>query len=144
MGHFFQVSFDQSSCVPCFWVCICYFSGSPHVCVYLLAMMNSSQETYGQLTSLTMRWCPLSLTSKEPFLSMDIGKEFSLTLNMRNMWSLTGGAGGKEPPSQCRWCKESRFHPWLGKIAWSSAWQPTPVFFAGESHGQRSLAGYSP
>ena len=24
------------------------------------------------------------------------------------------------------------------------AWQPTPVFSPGESHGQRSLAGYSP
>ena len=24
------------------------------------------------------------------------------------------------------------------------AWQPTPVFLAGESHGQRSLVGYSP
>ena len=23
-------------------------------------------------------------------------------------------------------------------------WQPTPVFFPGESHGQRSLEGYSP
>ena len=23
-------------------------------------------------------------------------------------------------------------------------WQPTPVFSPGESHGQRSLAGYSP
>ena len=23
-------------------------------------------------------------------------------------------------------------------------WQPTPVFLSGESHGQRSLAGYSP
>ena len=23
-------------------------------------------------------------------------------------------------------------------------WQPTPAFLAGESHGQRSLAGYSP
>ena len=23
-------------------------------------------------------------------------------------------------------------------------WQPTPVFFPGESHGQRNLAGYSP
>ena len=26
----------------------------------------------------------------------------------------------------------------------SPAWQPTPVFFLGESYGQRSLAGYSP
>ena len=24
------------------------------------------------------------------------------------------------------------------------AWLPTPVFLPGESHGQRSLAGYSP
>ena len=24
------------------------------------------------------------------------------------------------------------------------AWQPPPVFFPGESHGQRSLVGYSP
>ena len=24
------------------------------------------------------------------------------------------------------------------------SWQPTPVFLPGESHGQRSLAGYSP
>ena len=30
------------------------------------------------------------------------------------------------------------------KIPWRRAWQPTPVFFPGESYGQRSLAGYSP
>ena len=29
-------------------------------------------------------------------------------------------------------------------ISWRRAWQPTPVFLPGESHGQRSLAGYSP
>ena len=28
------------------------------------------------------------------------------------------------------------------EIPWRSAWQPTPVFLPGESHGQRSLAGY--
>ena len=30
------------------------------------------------------------------------------------------------------------------KQGWSRKWQPTPVFLPGESHGQRSLAGYSP
>ena len=30
------------------------------------------------------------------------------------------------------------------KIPWKREWQPTPVFLAGESHGQRSLAGYNP
>ena len=35
------------------------------------------------------------------------------------------------------------FDPWVGKIPWRRAWQPAPVFLPGESHGQRSLAGYS-
>ena len=36
------------------------------------------------------------------------------------------------------------FHPWVGKIPWRRAWQATPVFLPGESHGQKNLAGYSP
>ena len=36
------------------------------------------------------------------------------------------------------------FDPWVGKIPWRRAWQPTPVFLFGESHGQRSLVGYCP
>ena len=38
--------------------------------------------------------------------------------------------------------QETRVHPCVGKIPWRRKWQPTPVFLAGESHGQRSLAGY--
>jgi len=30
------------------------------------------------------------------------------------------------------------------KIPWRRAWQPTPIFLPGESHGQRNLVGYSP
>ena len=36
------------------------------------------------------------------------------------------------------------FDPWVRKITWRRAWQPTPVFLPGESHGQRSLVSYSP
>ena len=32
----------------------------------------------------------------------------------------------------------------VGKIPWRREWQPTPAFLPGESHGQRSLVGYSP
>ena len=38
---------------------------------------------------------------------------------------------------------ETWFDPWVGKIPWRRAWQPSPVFLPGEFHGQRSLAGYS-
>ena len=40
--------------------------------------------------------------------------------------------------------QETRFYPWVGKIPWRREWLSTPVFLPGKSHGQRSLAGYSP
>ena len=36
------------------------------------------------------------------------------------------------------------FDPWAGRIPWRRAWEPTPVFLLGESHGQTTLVGYSP
>ena len=29
--------------------------------------------------------------------------------------------------------------PWVRKMPWRRKWQPAPVFFSGEFHGQRSL-----
>ena len=45
---------------------------------------------------------------------------------------------------QCRRHKTWRFDPWVRKIPWRRAWQPTPVSMPGESHGQGSLVGYTP
>ena len=45
---------------------------------------------------------------------------------------------------QCGRCRRSLFHLWVGNIPWSRKWHPTPVFLLGQSHGQRSLSGYSP
>ena len=50
----------------------------------------------------------------------------------------------KESAWQCRKHKRLRFDPWVRKFSWRRAWRPTPVFLPGESHGQRSLEGYSP
>ena len=44
-----------------------------------------------------------------------------------------GEASGKEPACQCRRRKTSGFNPWVRKIPWRRAWQPTPVFSPGES-----------
>ena len=41
-------------------------------------------------------------------------------------------------------CSRLGFNPWAGKIPWKKKRQPTPGFLPGESHGQRSLVGYSP
>ena len=45
----------------------------------------------------------------------------------------------KNPPAM----QETWFDPWVGKSPWQRAQQPTPGFLPGESHGQRSLVGYS-
>ena len=59
-------------------------------------------------------------------------------------YKCVGGASGKEPSYQCRRCKRYGCDPWVGKIPWRRARQPTPIFLPGEAHGQRSLVGYSP
>ena len=46
----------------------------------------------------------------------------------------------KESSCPCRRCQ---FDPWVGTIPRRRKWQPTPVFLPGESHGQKSLAGYT-
>ena len=59
-------------------------------------------------------------------------------------WVRPDGTSGKEPTCQCRRSDRCGFDPWVGKIPWRRTWPPTPVFLPGESHGQRSLAVYSP
>ena len=52
---------------------------------------------------------------------------------------LPGDSEGKESA-----CGRPEFDPWVRKIPWKRGWQPTPVFWPGEFHGQRNLVGYSP
>ena len=74
---------------------------------------------------------------------MDNSKRNKFTVNLYR--GFPSGTSGKEPDSLCRRRYERhRFYPWLGKVSWRRAWKLTPVFMAGESHGQRSLVGYSP
>ena len=53
-----------------------------------------------------------------------------------------GGDSGN--PSANTGDKRLGFDPWVRKTPWRRRWQPTPVFLPGDSHGQRSLVGYSP
>ena len=57
-------------------------------------------------------------------------------------WTLIhpGGSAGYR---NCLQDRRSGFNPWVRKIPWRRAWQPTPVFLPGVSHGQRSLVGFS-
>ena len=51
----------------------------------------------------------------------------------------------KNPPADAGRHKRCRSGPLMvGKIPWTRAHQPTPVFLPGEFHEQRSLVGYGP
>ena len=52
--------------------------------------------------------------------------------------SFPGDSVVKNPPANA-----GDWHS-IRKIPWRRKWQPTPVFLPGESHGHRSLAGYTP
>ena len=54
---------------------------------------------------------------------------------------LPGGTNGKEPVCQYRRHKRCGFDPWVRKIPWRKAWQPTPVFLPGESHWAEEPGG---
>ena len=44
----------------------------------------------------------------------------------------------------CLQCRRPGFDLWIGRIPWRREWQHSPVFFPGESHGQRSQEGCGP
>ena len=48
------------------------------------------------------------------------------------------------PPSSAEYIRDVGSTPELGRFPWRRKWQPTPVFFPGEFHGQGSLADYNP
>ena len=68
--------------------------------------------------------------------------------------SMDMGLGGLQELVMDRkaWCvvvhgvakSQIRLSDWTMELNWRKDWQLTPVFLPGESHGQRSLAGYSP
>ena len=59
-------------------------------------------------------------------------------------WSgLNRWCSGKESSCPSRKHKRHKFDPWVKKIFWNRKWRPTPVFFPGKLHGERSLVGYS-
>ena len=56
---------------------------------------------------------------------------------------IPGGTIGGEPACECKRRKRWGLGSWVREIPWRRAWQPTPGFLPGESHGQKRLAGYS-
>ena len=59
-------------------------------------------------------------------------------------WEFPGGLVVNNLPDNAGDARDIGSIPASGRFPWRRTWQPTPVFLPGESHGQRSLVGYSP
>ena len=55
-----------------------------------------------------------------------------------------GFPGGLEGKASSRNARDPCSIPWWGRSPGEGHGNPTPVFLPGESHGRRSLVGYSP
>ena len=62
----------------------------------------------------------------------------------KSAWASQVGLVVKNPPANAGDVRDVGSIPGWGRSPGGGQWQPTPVFLPGESHGQRSLAGYSP
>ena len=77
---------------------------------------------------LPPRWSSLALFRA-------LRPEWTLTKKITNTYwdrGLPRWHSGKESACQCRRFKRLGFDPWIEKIPWRGAWQPTPVFWPGK------------
>ena len=102
--------------------------------------MNSDDSNFLQHTDTF----GANLRGLGQFISIGVIRRLYFKSIYRKTYYTLGFPGGKEPICQCKRPERRRFQPWVQKIPWRREWLPTPVFLPGESHGQRSLAGYSP
>ena len=114
------------------------FLGYQYSVQYSLLMLGCGSESQFLVSHKITRvhnWCIYNHFVPKQLLCFSLSVQYSM--------GFQGGASGKEPACQCRRYKRPGLNPWVWKIPWRRAWQPTPVFLPGEPHGQRSLVGYS-
>ena len=60
------------------------------------------------------------------------------------IWGFPGGSVVKNLPTNVGDTGDMSSIPGVRRIPWRREWLPIPLVLPGKSHGQRSLAGYSP
>ena len=107
-------------------------------------------QTFGRKFRLAspMAWTPLMPQEVLTYLeSHSMAKNNSVRGRYSNVppqVRFPGGTSGKETACRCRTQKRQRFDPWVGKIRWRRAEQPTSVFLPGEPPWTEEPRSYNP
>ena len=115
------------------------------------------------MTIITLDWISVQRNNHKIYIGIKFKKfEYGLDIRYQSIIKFTDllmtssfaggiflflgfpGVSGGRVCLQGRSHRRLRFDSWVRKIFWRSAWQCTPVFLPGESHGWRILVGYSP
>ena len=71
-------------------------------------------------------------------------REETVQKTKRCQWGFPGGDSGKELQEPANAGDgRSGFNPWVGKVPWRRAWQPTLVFLPGESPWTEEPGGFA-
>ena len=129
---------------PAFWPSMCSVPGMFHVG---LKGIYSAALGWNLYVYIKSNWSNTWLKANAGFFVFcldDLSIDISETLK-------SPGPGDSQVAQwsrihlQCKRCKSRGFNPWVGRSPGEGNGNPlTPVFLPGKSHGQRSLAGYSP
>ena len=92
------------------------------------------------LTNVSLGLLPRVFNRTAPFLSSPSRAAYWLS-GPPSMYCFPGVSDSKESAHKAG---DPGSVPELGRLPRRKAWQPTPVFLPGESHGQRNLMGYGP
>ena len=130
--------------------CLAAPSPRPRGAIYLLAWEPfraaglGSAGSGGRCAGCGAAWLGMSLGLTIIYQVCDLGEtlrllSFSFLIYEMGpkMTPTVSGASDKEPTYQRKRLKRCRFDPWVQKLPWRRAWQPSPVFLPGESQGQR-------
>ena len=127
----------------------CVFFFPPEITRFLFFLLFSKlwmhNNIYRRLGKCRTKLHIVSLYTKKFFKADKVRFLVGVSIsNSQKLLEWIDGSSGKGFACICRRHKRGRFDPWVGKIPWRRKWQPTPILLIGESHGQKSLVGYSP
>ena len=116
--------------------------GNPHLTFCLCELGSSRYFCKWNYTAFvfTSRLISLRMSRVLPYCVACVRISFLFTPEQYMYKGFPGDSDGKEPACNAG---DLGLIP-VRKIPWKRKWQPTPIFLPGESHQQRSLAGYSP
>ena len=116
---------------------------------FLFSFIISLFITANSVPNIKIRKTPVMFFSSASYLLLVISPDWHFRLHsvsyikICQIWLVSRVVLVVEPACQYRRPKRHGFCPRVRRIPWRRKWQATPVFWPGESHGLRSLAGSS-